>query len=507
MRAADAAGNLSPYSTIATATTAAALDTTPPTAPTALTATAAGATQINLDWTASSDNVGVSGYRVERCQGAGCTNFAQVGTPTGTSFSDTGLSASTTYRYQVRAADAAGNLSPYSTIATATTAAALDTTPPTAPTALTATAAGATQINLNWTASSDNVGVTGYRVERCQGSGCTNFAQVGTPTGTSFNDTGRSASTTYRYQVRAADAAGNLEPVLDDRHRDHRGGAGHDAADGADGADRDGGRRHPDQPQLDRVERQRRGLRIPRGALPGRGLHQLRPGRDADRHVIQRHRPVGLDHLPVPGARDRCGRQPQRLLRHSRGDDRRGSAAPSGLVGGWAFGEGVGTTTVDASGNGNTGTITGRHLVDPGPLGNALSFNGTNSVVRVPSSASLNLTTGMTLCLDPADGQPERLADNPPAPGRRLLPDRQLRLAGPSRGRRDHRRRGPVHRRPDGQSAQHLDHVALTYDGATLRLYVNGTQVASHAAGGTMQTTTNPLWIGGNNPYGEYFRG
>ena len=163
VRAADAATNLSPYSAIATATTAA--DTTPPTAPTGLSATAAGATQANLSWTASSDNVDVTEYRVERCAGAGCTNFAQVGTPTGTSFSDAGLAPSTDYRYRVRAADAATNLSPYSVIATATTAA--DTTPPTAPTGLSATAAGATQANLSWTASSDNVGVTEYRVERC----------------------------------------------------------------------------------------------------------------------------------------------------------------------------------------------------------------------------------------------------------------------------------------------------------------------------------------------------
>ena len=98
-------------------------DTTPPTAPTGLSATAAGATQTNLSWTASSDNVGVTEYRVERCAGAGCTNFAQVGTPTGTSFSDAGLAPSTDYRYRVRAADAASNLSPYSAIATATTAA------------------------------------------------------------------------------------------------------------------------------------------------------------------------------------------------------------------------------------------------------------------------------------------------------------------------------------------------------------------------------------------------
>ncbi len=51
-----------------------------------------------------------------------------------------------------------------------------DTQPPTAPTNLTATAAGSAQINLSWAASTDNVGVTGYRVERCQGAGCTNFA-------------------------------------------------------------------------------------------------------------------------------------------------------------------------------------------------------------------------------------------------------------------------------------------------------------------------------------------
>ena len=104
-------------------------DTSPPSAPTGLTATAAGSGQVNLNWTASTDNVGVTGYRVERCQGAGCTNFAQVGTPTATAFSDTGLAPSTTYRYQVRAVDASGNLSGYSTVAEATTPDA----PPTPP--------------------------------------------------------------------------------------------------------------------------------------------------------------------------------------------------------------------------------------------------------------------------------------------------------------------------------------------------------------------------------------
>ena len=111
-----------------------------------------------------------------------------------------------------------------------------DTTPPTAPTGLNATAVSSTQVNLGWTASTDNVGVTEYRVERCAGSGCTNFVQVGTPTGTSFNDTGRSPSTTYRYQVRAADAAGNLSPYSTIATATTPAAPGHDAPDGADGA-------------------------------------------------------------------------------------------------------------------------------------------------------------------------------------------------------------------------------------------------------------------------------
>ena len=163
-------------------------------------------TQINLSWTASTDNTGVTGYLVERCQGAGCSNFAQIATPTTTTYSDLGLGAGS-YSYRVRATDAAGNLSSYSNVASGVIA---DTTPPTTPGNVTATAASSTQINLTWTASTDNVGVTGYLVERCQGTGCSNFAQIATPTGATYNDTGLTANTSYSYRVRATDAAGNL---------------------------------------------------------------------------------------------------------------------------------------------------------------------------------------------------------------------------------------------------------------------------------------------------------
>lgn len=96
-------------------------DTTKPTKPASLVGTVVSSSQINLSWVASTDPVvsghitsGVAGYRIERCQNSKCTNFVEVGTSTGTTYSDTGLSANTRYRYRVRAIDGAGNLSSYS---------------------------------------------------------------------------------------------------------------------------------------------------------------------------------------------------------------------------------------------------------------------------------------------------------------------------------------------------------------------------------------------------------
>jgi len=405
-------------------------DTQAPTAPANLNATSTGTATINLNWTAATDNVGVTGYQVERCQGIGCSTFAQIGTSTNTTYGDSGLSASTSYGYRVRAIDAAGKLGPYSNIGSATTTAAttssglvaaysfnegagttvtdssgngvsgtlqgaswttagkygnalsfngtnsfvdlgnpsalqltesmtveawvkaaaepsddgqivakanesggwqlktspdtggrtfgakisgsssaqkysntvpalntwyhvasvynastrsldvyvngvldsgtlrgtvpttqilqnvnvnigrrtggyyfngiidevriynralsateiqndrntpigssstpVDTQAPSTPGSLSATAVSSTQVNLSWTAPTDNVGVTGYRVERCSGAGCTNFVQIATPTTATYSNTGLTAGTSYSYRVRATDAAGNL---------------------------------------------------------------------------------------------------------------------------------------------------------------------------------------------------------------------------------------------------------------------------------------------------------
>src|SRR5882762_2708998 len=171
-------------------------DTTPPSPPASLTAAAMGPTGANLSWSASSDNFGVTAYIVRR-------NGVQVATPVSTSYVDTGLSPAATYSYAVAARDAAGNMSPDSASVSITTASAADTTPPSTPTGLTAAVAGSTGANLSWSASIDNVGVTGYIVRR-------NGVQVATPATTSYADAGLSPAATYSYTVARPAAAGSV---------------------------------------------------------------------------------------------------------------------------------------------------------------------------------------------------------------------------------------------------------------------------------------------------------
>jgi chitodextrinase len=293
-------------------------DTTPPSAPTGLAASNATTTSIDLRWSASTDNVGVTGYQVY----SGATKIATV---TGTSTTVTGLTAATSYTFTVKAVDAAGNASPASNAVTTSTASppppppagaltatftktsdwgngfvaeyairnggtstvtgwklefdlpagetitsawsgklsssgshyvltdedwtrtiapgatvkvgfqgaytgtfaaptgctingqscgggpappppAPDTTPPSAPANLAASSPTASTVDLRWSASTDNVGVTGYQVF----SGTTKVATV---TGTSTTVTGLSAATTYTFTVKAVDAAGNVSPA------------------------------------------------------------------------------------------------------------------------------------------------------------------------------------------------------------------------------------------------------------------------------------------------------
>ncbi len=171
-------------------------DVQPPTTPSSLSATAAAYNRVNLSWTASTDNVGVTGYWIVR-------NGVTIAQTSSTTYSDTTVVASTSYSYQVIAYDAAGNNSGLSNTANVTTPAVPDTQAPTAPSGLSANAVSSSQINMSWTASSDNVGVTGYDVYR-------NGTKVTTVSTTGYGDSGLAASTSYSYFVKARDAAGNV---------------------------------------------------------------------------------------------------------------------------------------------------------------------------------------------------------------------------------------------------------------------------------------------------------
>src|SRR5437764_565295 len=194
----DAVPNHSPWTDPPVSVTMLPPDTTAPSTPTEILVSAVSSSQINLSWAPSTDNVKVTRYIVRR-------DGVRVATPVSTSYADIGLSAATTYSYTVAARDAAGNISPYSTSVSITTASAADTTAPSAPTAPTAAAAGSSGANMSWSASTDDVGVTGYIVRR-------NGVQVATPVSTSYADAGLSAATTYSYTVAARDAAGNTSP-------------------------------------------------------------------------------------------------------------------------------------------------------------------------------------------------------------------------------------------------------------------------------------------------------
>jgi hypothetical protein len=184
------------------------------------------------------------------------------------------------------------------------------------------------------------------------------------------------------------------------------------------------------------------------------------------------------------------------------------SATPSSLVAAYAFDAGSGTTVTDASGNGNNGTISNANWSTAGKYGDALQFNGSSSLVTIPDSASLHLSSGMTLeaWVNPSTVDANwrdviyKANDNfylEATSTNGSVPD-----AGTIAGGSYADAFGTAHLTPNTWAF-----LTETYDGSTLKLYVNGTLVASTPHSGAISTSTNPLQIGGDSLYGQYFAG
>ena len=173
------------------------VDNQAPTAPTNLAVGSTSTSSINLTWTASTDNIAVSYYKVF-VDGVFHMNSST------NSATASGLNQGTTYNFYVIAADAAGNLSPQSNTATGTTL--VDTQAPTAATNLTLGSVGTNSIAISWTAGTDNIGVASYDIY-------VNGQLMGSTTDTNANIANLNPSTVYTLYVVAKDAAGNVSPA------------------------------------------------------------------------------------------------------------------------------------------------------------------------------------------------------------------------------------------------------------------------------------------------------
>jgi chitodextrinase len=178
-------------------------DTAPPSTPGSLTAGSTQPTQAYLEWNASTDNVGVAGYYVFR-------NGVTVATTAQAFYTDSGLTDAATYSYFVEAFDLAGNMSAPSLTVHVTT---WNTIPPSAPANIVGTPASCQEINLTWSAATDKIPISSYRVFR--GTSANSLIQVGTTysTPTAYPNYSLAPSTKYYFGVEAVDTDGNVSPM------------------------------------------------------------------------------------------------------------------------------------------------------------------------------------------------------------------------------------------------------------------------------------------------------
>jgi fibronectin type 3 domain-containing protein len=372
-----------------------------------------------------------------------------------------------------------------------------DTTVPTDPGSFAKTGATATSITTSWTPSADNVGIAGYDLYR-------NGSLVTSSTGTSYTFAALACNTSYDLGIQARDFAGNLSarvPLTTSTAACDNTAPSASVTSPATGAtvsdtiSVNGAASDNDsvvgvQFKLDGIALGAEDTTAPYSVTwntrtAPNGNHNLTAeARDPSGNVgVSAAVPVTVSNVPID---------------------------PSGLVASYGFDAGTGTTAVDSSGQGNTGTISGAAWSAVGKFGHALSFDGVNDWVTVSSTGSIDLTAGMTLeawVRPTALGttyrtvvlkeQPSNLIYALYANRNTTVPSGQAWIAGKSRS-------------VNGGAAlpnNAWSHLAATYDGSNLKLFVNGTEVSSFAVAGSILSSNGALRIGGNAIWGEWFQG
>jgi hypothetical protein len=379
------------------------------------------------------------------------------------------------------------------------TPAAPDTTPPSAPGSL-ATANGLGRVTLTWSAATDDVGVARYQVHRSASTGFTPSAanRIATVTsGTTYADTGLAAGT-YRYRVIAEDQAGNVgapsaetagsaladttaptisltapTPATTVR------GAATVSATAADDVGVAGVQFRLDGAALGVEDTTAPYSVVWDSTTAAAGAHTLTAvARDAAGNVTTAAGvPVTVDNSAPPGPTP---------------------------VAAYSFEDGAGTIVTDVTGKGHTGTIREASWNTSGRNGKSLTFDGVNDWVTVADATDLRLVGAMTVeaWVKPAKVDGWRTA---------LIKERSgdLAYALYSSGQNAPSFYGTSGSAtaPSAPALNAWTHLAATYDATTIRLYVNGAQVASAARTNALVASAGALRLGGNNIWGEWFAG